>query len=227
MEMLVSERPRRLADHVYSTLRQAILAGELQPGERLRQEQLRASFAVSASPVREALNRLASDGLVSLIPHRGATVVELSVHEIDEIYEVREALDPYAARLVAARASDAELDEILRLQQACERDAAGSPRERFESNRRFHRSLYVPSRNEKLIETLDWLWDSFTAVRMFETYITHADDVQTMHAEHAAIAVAMLARDGRGAAALVRRHVVAARRDLRSLLAEGGSDGDR
>ena len=68
MEMLVSERPRRLADHVYSTLRQAILAGELQPGERLRQEQLRASFAVSASPVREALNRLASDGLVVIHP---------------------------------------------------------------------------------------------------------------------------------------------------------------
>ncbi len=211
-----------LNDRVYDAIREGILSGRLKPDERLRQDVLAREFGTSATPVREALNRLAADGLVRLVPRRGAVVTTLSPGDIDDIYEVREALDPYAARLTAERASDAELAEIPRLAERCARGALGDARSRFENNRLFHRSLYVSCRNDRLIGTLDWLWDPFTALRMFEAYISHASDVDRMNREHFEIAEAMVARDARRAATLVRRHVVAARRELIELLEREG-----
>ncbi|MEZ5074213.1 MAG: GntR family transcriptional regulator [Solirubrobacterales bacterium] len=87
-----------VADWVYSQLREGILLGEFKPGERVRQSVVAERYNVSQTPVREALARLASDGLVQLQPRRGAVVNSLSPKEIDEIYELRELLDPYVAR---------------------------------------------------------------------------------------------------------------------------------
>jgi len=214
---------KQLNDRIYDAIRESILAGRLKPDERLRQDALAREFGTSATPVREALNRLAADGLVRLVPRRGAVVKTLSHQDIDDIYEVREALDPYAARLTAERASDADLADIPRLAKKCAHGGLEDARSRFENNRLFHRSLYAYCRNDRLIGTLDWLWDPFTALRMFETYIAHASDVNRMNREHFEIAEAMVARDGRGAAVLVRRHVVGARRELIELLEKEGS----
>lgn len=213
----------RLNDRVRDAIREAILSGALQPGERLRQDILAREFGTSATPVREALNRLASDGLVELMPHRGAVVKSLSRRDIDEIYEVREALDPYAAELTTERATKAELAQIGKLAERCAREQSSTARVRFENNRLFHRSLYAPCGNKRLVETLDGLWESFTAVRMFEAYVSHARHTDEMNREHVEIAKAMAARNRRQASVLVHRHVAAARHELRALIEEEGS----
>ena len=94
-----------LADRVYSRVRALILSGELSPGESLRQEALAEGLGTSRTPLREALNRLASEGLIELRPHRSAVVAPFTQREIEADYEARRILEPAAARLAAERSS--------------------------------------------------------------------------------------------------------------------------
>ena len=86
-----------LPTKIYRILREAILNGQLKPGERLVQEELAKSFNVSRMPVREAVTQLAADGFVTIEPHKGAIVKEFSVHEIEELYFLRSKFEPLAA----------------------------------------------------------------------------------------------------------------------------------
>ncbi|MCD6726069.1 MAG: GntR family transcriptional regulator [Solirubrobacteraceae bacterium] len=207
---------RRIADWVYDGIRDSILSGELPPGHRLRQTDVANEFEVSHTPVREALARLASEGLVTLRPHRGAEVNSLSAEEIHEIYQVRQLLEPYAAGLTAKNASDEELARIKRAAQAASKSA--KPLDLFTANRAFHLALYQPCGNGRLVQILDSLWDSVTAVRMFEVYVSRPEDLKKMHAEHRAIAQAVGERDGKRAAELLRSHLDFAHDELVSLL---------
>lgn len=176
-------------------------------------------YNVSQTPVREALARLASDGLVQLQPRRGAVVNSLSPKEIDEIYELRELLDPYVARKAAIAASNKELEEIV-----AAADASGgpdlTPLELFERNRAFHRAIYECSGNRRMVSLFESLWESVTAVRMFEIYVSDPAELEQMADEHAAIAQALVDRDVDEAERLVREHIGTARRDLLALLDE-------
>lgn len=202
----------RVADLVYAQLREQILAGELRAGARLRQVELAERFEISQTPVREALARLASDGLVALRPRRGAEVVALSPREVEEVYELRALIEPYAVARAAELASDEQLAAIRRLAEVPD---GLTPRELFERNRRFHRALCESAGNRRLLHVIDGLWSSVTAVRMFDAYATRgAFDEEAMAAEHQAIADAVARRDGATAAELARRHITGARRDL-------------
>src|ERR1700742_5133073 len=101
-------RHRTLAEKAFETLHQAIMAGRLAPGLRLPIEDLAAALEMSPMPIREALRRLDSAGLVENIPHRGARVTELTVDDLAEVYEARVALEVLAIRRAAERFSDAD-----------------------------------------------------------------------------------------------------------------------
>ena len=214
-----ADRAVGVADWVYSQLREGILLGDFKPGERVRQSVVAERYNVSQTPVREALARLASDGLVQLQPRRGAVVNSLSPKEIDEIYELRELLDPYVARKAAIAASGEELEQI-----AAAADASGgpdlTPLELFERNRAFHRVIYECSGNSRMVSLFESLWESVTAVRMFEIYVSDPAELEQMADEHAAIAQALIERDVDKAERLVREHIGTARRDLLALLDE-------
>jgi DNA-binding GntR family transcriptional regulator len=216
-------RTPRVGDWVYQRLREGILLGDFQPGERMRQSDVAEHFDVSHTPVREALARLASDGLVTLHPHRGAVVNSLSPQEIDEIYELREVLDPYIARKTTEQASDEHLDAIHAAAQACAEPDLSST-ELFERNRLFHLALYEGCGNQRMVQLFESLWDSVTAIRMFDVYVSDAEELAKMNREHAEISRAVAARDGKRAAELVRQHIAAARRDLLELLARRSSE---
>lgn len=207
----------RVADRVYSRLRESILVGDFEPGERIRQSEVADHFVVSHTPVREALARLASDGLVTLQPHRGAIVSHLSPSEIDEIYELRELLDPYVASRAALVASESQIAKIRKNAEAGV-DAGLSPSELFETNRRFHLAIYEACGNQRMVLLFESLWNSVTAIRMFDVYAQDPDEMATMNTEHQAIAEALAARDADRSFELVKRHVSAARRDLLALL---------
>jgi len=217
-------RGSRIADRVYARLRERILLGEVEPGERITQSEVAEKLEVSHTPVREALAMLASDGLVTLQPHRGAIVNRLSPTEIDEIYEVREVLDPYVAAKAAVVATDQQLRAI---EDAAETGAqeALSPSDLFEINRRFHLSIYQACGNQRLILISDSLWNSVTAIRMFDAYVDDPDEISKMNSEHAVIAEALVARDSDLAAELVRKHISDARSELIQLTKQEVENG--
>lgn len=140
---------RTLAANITNTLRQAILSGQLGPGEPLGQEALAKSFGVSRIPVRESLNQLASEGLVESQPHRGAVVARLSLAELDELYGIVWALEALAARTGVPAISDGELAQMGDLLARMDQDMQAH--EWYETNVRFHAVLVGASRLDRVI----------------------------------------------------------------------------
>lgn len=189
----------RLVDRVYDQLKLAILHGSLEPGERLVQDDLAARFRVSRSPVREAIARLSQEGYVHLEPHRGATVATLTVDEMDEIYEIREILEPRAAVLATQRATDEQIVHVLQLQEEAEsKRNSMDMRELFRVNGLFHSAVIEGCQNRSMIAILSSLWERQISFRMFTLYTEERGAIERMLDEHGAIADALRNRaDGR------------------------------
>ena len=144
-------RTSTTSDEVYEKLRLAIVTGEIRPNAPLIEVDLANALKVSRTPIRESLQRLAADQLV--VPRkRGWAVKEYSAQEIQESYEVRAALEGYAARLAATRASDDEIAAITEIQRL--RDAETNPTREFRvrTNRQFHDGIIKAARNEPSTE---------------------------------------------------------------------------
>jgi DNA-binding GntR family transcriptional regulator len=143
--------PHLIAD----ALREAIIQGQLSPGEPLRQEQLASHFSVSRIPLREALRRLESEGWISFLPNRGARVSELRAAEVIEIYEVRASLECTALELALPRHNP---QSWLAVTEALERSRAEEQASRYvQRNRDFHLALYRPSQRPLLLELIESL----------------------------------------------------------------------
>lgn len=142
-----------LREVIFNTLREAIISGELKPGERLMEVQLAEKMGVSRTPVREAIRMLELEGLVSMLPRKGAHVAELSVKDIMDVLEVRASLDGLATGLAAERITDEEIKSLKQIQTQfavyLEKDnLQGSIKKDVE----YHELIYRASRNEKLIQ---------------------------------------------------------------------------
>src|SRR6185295_11391540 len=106
---------QQLTDRVHAALREAITSGRLAPDARIKQEQIAAELGVSRTPVREALHLLEREGLVRLVPRRGAIVQGFTAADVRELYELRELLEPAAAALATVRATPEERRAVQRL----------------------------------------------------------------------------------------------------------------
>jgi DNA-binding GntR family transcriptional regulator len=186
---------------VYEELRRRILSAAIAPGTAINQEQLAAELGVSTTPLREALRRLESDGLVTLLAHREAIVSPLDPTELAAVYEVRESLDPLAAALAAERHTDAEAKAI---RKAADRARRPGREDHLTVNRRYHMAIYGASHNSVLIETLDALWDRSDRYRRAVGFMATEPTIQQ---EHEAIAAAVLARQPDESARLMRAHI--------------------
>jgi DNA-binding GntR family transcriptional regulator len=155
----VPVRPIQIAsvvDQVHAALREQILSGELERGSRLPQETLAAELGVSRTPLREALRRLAGEGLVTLQPNYGATVAQLDFGDMRDAWTARLVIEPPAARLGAERRPQAELE---RMQAAIDAQRAhGDPASSLDANREFHLALVATSGNPHLIHLAELLW---------------------------------------------------------------------
>jgi DNA-binding GntR family transcriptional regulator len=140
---------------IAESLRQAIIEGQLGPGETLRQQNLAQHFDVSRIPVREAFRQLESEGWIVLQRNRGARVSSLSVTEAREIYEIRASLECTALRLAASHHTAASLDQAAAILQASRRDTDGT---RYaKRNREFHMALFLPAGRPRLLAMIDSL----------------------------------------------------------------------
>lgn len=197
------------SEYAYEEIKQRILADELHPGAAVSQEGIATELGISTTPVREALKRLASEGLMVLATHRDARVTELTFTEAQSLYEVRLNIDPLAARWAAERRTDGDVAAIDRALDALHplTGTAGIPA--LAAHRAFHRSVYRASRNEPMIEILDSLWDKADRYRQFTLkYRTDTGaEIERVRGEHRALAEAVIEGDGARAEETMRLHI--------------------
>jgi DNA-binding GntR family transcriptional regulator len=148
------------SDLVASSLREAILAGQLKPGDLLVERRIAEMLGVSKTPVREALIALVSSGLVIMNPTRGAMVRSLSTVDVRQIYEVRMLLEPWAVARTAQNRPGGQIEQARRALAEAERHLGAEDHEDLSRcNRRFHRALYSGCGNPHVVSELDELQD--------------------------------------------------------------------
>ncbi len=146
------ENYKPLREIVYETLRDAVISGTLQPGERLMEIQLADEMGVSRTPVREAIRKLELENFVVMIPRKGAYVANITLKDIADVYEVRGALEDLTAGLVTERITQEEQEELERILVEITDYVNKDDVEGFiEADTRFHDMLYQLTRNERLM----------------------------------------------------------------------------
>jgi DNA-binding GntR family transcriptional regulator len=189
------------SDIVCAMLRELIISGELSGAEPLRQRDLAARFGVSQTPVREALRRLESEGLVVNDPHRGATVAQSRQGIVEDNSQIRAALEPLGARLAARAITDEQLERLQRLND--EMTALKGDDDRYgDLNREFHFAIYEAAASPMLLSMMRLLWQA----------MPHGPKVTRTHSESAAqhqqLIDALAAHDPQRAAEITQLHIL-------------------
>ncbi|MBB6395457.1 DNA-binding GntR family transcriptional regulator [Actinomadura coerulea] len=200
-------------DRVYTRLRADILDGVHPPGARLGEAELAEATGSSRTPVREALRRLEVEGLVEVLPHRGARVPDWTAEDLEEIYDLRMLLESAAARRAATRATTADLDrmdELCRLMEAAVEPGAGQDLDRVAAlNAEFHDIVRAAAASGRLVSMLNAVVQLPLVMRTFNRY--SPADLARSSAHHRELAAALRARDGTWAESVMRAHVLAAK----------------
>lgn len=195
-----------LRDLVFNTLRQAILKGELKPGERLMEIQLAEKLGVSRTPIREAIRKLELEGLVLMIPRRGAEVARISHKSLQEVLEVRSALEVLAIELACERISEDDLADLEQAEQHFrEVVRTGSEMEIAQSDEAYHDIIYNASGNKRLVQIINNLREQIYRYRL--EYIKDAAKRGTLISEHQRILEAIRSRDVEKATQLIKEHI--------------------
>ena len=191
---------------VFNTLRQAILKGELEPGERLMEIQLAERLGVSRTPIREAIRKLELEGLVLMIPRKGAEVAEISEKSLREVLEVRRSLEELAIELACQRITPEELTALEEAENRFARAVEdGEVMAIAESDENYHELIYQATANDRLVQILNNLREQMYRYRL--EYIKDEDRRQILVVEHEHILRAVRRRDIADAKSAVREHI--------------------
>jgi len=192
------------ADYVYQWLREQMRLGGFAPGDRLREVELAARLGVSRTPIREAIRRLASDGLVEGAPSRGVMFIELDKQQVRDIYALRAVLEGAAARLAAQHASEGEITLMKELVGDAD-SARHSPESHGRNNRLLHQAICEAAHNRYLMQALAQLSDTLGLLP--GTTFQVQGRPQEARKEHLAIIAAIERRDPDEAERLARQHI--------------------
>lgn len=206
MSMMNDDEYLPLRDVVFNTLRQEILTGKLKPGERLMEIHLANKLGVSRTPIREAIRKLELEGLVIMIPRRGAEVAQITLKNLKDVMEVRRALDVLAIELACERMGQEALEVLF---QACEHfsDAVKTNDTRMlaEADVAFHDQIVLSTGNARLIQLVSNLSEQMYRYR-FE-YLKDASSHEMLRQEHLGMYQCILKKDKVTAAEIVRKHI--------------------
>jgi DNA-binding GntR family transcriptional regulator len=198
---------------VTDEIRQMILSGRISPGSVLRQEVLAEELGVSRVPVREAISRLHSEGLLNVVPHKGAYVQELSVDEVRETFNIRLRLEPWVFSEAIPLITDAEIGKAERIVKDMDKATGG---EWGSLNWKLHETLYRPARCEITLQMLRVLHDRCD--RYFRFQVVKVPIREQSHAEHMAIIDACRKRDVKLGTKLLETHVKVASQQIMSIV---------
>ena len=195
-----------LRDVVFNTLRQAILRGEMEPGERLMEIQLADKLGVSRTPIREAIRKLELEGLVIMIPRKGAEVAHITEKDMRDVLEVRAALEELAATLACRNVTPERIEELKMANKRFEaaiisKDVVAI----VDADVNFHDIIYAMTDNQRLIQIINNLREQMYRYRL--EYIKDADKRQILMVEHEHILKALTLRHIQEAKMAVREHI--------------------
>lgn len=195
-----------LRDVVFKTLRKGILTGELKPGERLMEIHLASKLGVSRTPIREAIRKLELEGLVTMIPRRGAQVAQITPKSMRDVLEVRKVLDSLAVELACERITEAELEELKKacreFEEAVESGDFGAI---AKTDVAFHDIIVEATGNMRLVQMVNNLAEQMYRYR-FE-YIKDVPSHSCLVQEHRAIYEGILKKDVEAAKAAIDTHI--------------------
>lgn len=195
-----------LRDVVFNTLRQAILTGELKPGERLMEIHLANKLGVSRTPIREAIRKLELEGLVTMIPRRGAEVAQITEKSMNDVLEVRRAVDALCVELACERISDEALES---LKAACddfaEQVKTKDVKKIAQADVALHNIIVEATGNQRLISLVNTLSEQMYRYR-FE-YIKDFSQHESLIEEHRVIYESIVKKDKKTAADAAKLHI--------------------
>ena len=195
-----------LREVVFNTLRQAILKGELKPGERLMEIALAEKLGVSRTPIREAMRKLELEGYVIMLPRRGTYVANISIRDINEVFEIRTTLDALASGLAAERITEEELEQLERLLVSIgENIETRNMKKVVEDDMEFHDILYKASRNQRLVGIISNLREQMTRFRSMS--MSYPGRLKKTLEEHSRLVEAIAQRDVELAQKLAVEHM--------------------
>lgn len=172
-----------LRDVVFNTLRQAILRGELKPGERLMEIQLANKLGVSRTPIREALRKLELEGLVNMVPRKGAEVADITEKSLRDVLEVRKALEELSVQLACEKITEEEIEELKRVAERFKDTLDDQDVTKIaEADVAFHNVIYTATDNQKLILLLNNLREQMYRYRV--EYLKKEEAYPQLIAEH-------------------------------------------
>jgi DNA-binding GntR family transcriptional regulator len=198
-----------LADQVYDRVVEAVVVGDIPAGSAISENEIAVRFGVSRGPAREAIFRLEAKGLITRIAHYGARVVDLTLDDLQSLFEIREGLEGMACRLAAERMTEAEMAELEhKLDRHANQPEVASGHSYYQAggDQDFHITIAAASHNQRLHRTL--AGDLYDVMRVYR-FRSSARPGRTLEAleEHKAIVAALKARDPALAEAAMRRHI--------------------
>lgn len=195
-----------LRDVVFHTLREAILKGDLKPGERLMELQLAAKLGVSRTPIREAIRMLQQEGLAVTIPRKGAQVAAMTEKDMEDVLRIREALEILAAQLACEKITGAQLAALEN--NVCQFEAAsrsGDWKGMAQTDIDFHDMIYCAASNPKLVQMLNNLREQVYRYRV--EYLKDDRNHPRLIQEHRQITAALRRRDKECVTEIMKQHL--------------------
>ena len=197
-----------LRDVVFQTLRKAIITGSLSPGERLMEISLAKQLGVSRTPVREAIRKLELEGLVVMIPRKGARVAGITEGSLQDVMEIRSALEEFAVVLACRRIDEEGKGAMIRAHQDFKEavDNHADMQELIEKDEEFHDSIFYATKNTRLINLINSLREQFYRYRM--AYVKGTDMREHLVTEHEALMNAIFHQDEEMAKSVMNSHII-------------------
>lgn len=195
-----------LRDVVFNTLREAILKGELQPGERLMELQLAQKMGVSRTPIREAIRMLEQEGLAVTIPRKGAAVAGITEKDMEDALEVRAALDELAVRLACDAITEEQLKQLkIAMKNFEDSIRTGDLKRIAQADVAFHDTIYKATGNEKLVSILNNLREQVYRYRV--EYLKDETSYPRLIKEHQELLEGIIKRDKVHVSEVMKKHV--------------------
>ncbi len=198
------ERHQTLREKILETIRDAILKGQLKPGEKVAEPELAERFGISRTPIREAFRQLESEGYLTVIPRKGAVVTSLSERAVEEFYAIKSILEGYAARMAVENLTEKDMEKLEAINERLAQLAQeGDIKNFFKTHNEFHELFIKAAENEKLMELINQLMLKFNRLRLASLALPGRMEISVQ--EHKKIIEAFRSKDGERADNLVRK----------------------
>ncbi len=207
---------RLASKKAYHLIKEKIITLELTPSSVIDEQALMKELGLGRTPIREALQRLSAEGLVNIVPRRGMFVTDISITDLQKIFEVRIVLTGFCARLAAQRGTTDQVAQMEQVLRGLEQVQSGDYKVLIDIDRRFQRLMYQAAGNDILAESLDRLYD--LSLRIWYLVLHQLGDVRDAIEQHRQVAEALKARDGARAEALIQQHIVQFQQKIKAVL---------